>query len=369
MSRTTQKVHSVFSNRQVRGRWVRILAVLMILSILAGVTPIAAAPLMPKSVFWPAQSGQGDTLSQAEIDQLARSVVLIRTENSLGSGAIISPQGLILTAAHVVEGAEQVVVGLLNHPNDPPEWRYLGDVVRTGNVDAALIELRRHADGRPLRGSPNLPYIPTRVATAQRGDSVYVFGYPAFGNRNLWWSQGYIVWVESGYFNGQQVPMYYMSNAVAAPGDSGGPVVNGNGELVGILIFGQADSTGELMSGILSAHVALMDLGYRLTQQAPKQSPPSCGSAPPPRMVVNHYGRVTFTTGQPVRLRTGPGTGSQVIALLPEGTQFIVIDGPRCVGSYWWWRVQVRPGVLPRTLSSGWVAEGVVGNYFIEPVR
>lgn len=344
------------------------LAALLALALLA--TPVIAASPAPGAGFWPIQTGinRDGILDQDEIDQLARSVVLIGNIQhgevvATGSGAIIESDGLVLTCAHVVEGAEQVAIAF--NGNGLPEWRYLGDVVRTGDVDAALIALRSDMNGHSLKGSLNLPHIPIRVATARRGDSVYVFGYPAFGNQNLWWSQGYIVGVESGYFNGQQVPMYYMSNAVAAPGDSGGPVVNGNGELVGILTFGRTDSTGELMHGILSAYVALMDLGYRLTQQAPRQSSPSCASAPPPRMIVNHYGRVTFTTGQPVRLRAGPGTNYQVLARLPEGATFYVTDGPRCVEPYWWWQVQVRTN---RGVISGWMAEGVVGNYFIEPL-
>jgi hypothetical protein len=88
---------------------------------------------------------------------------------------------------------------------------------------------------------------------------------------------------------------------------------------------------------------------------------PPCASAPPPRMLVNHIGRVTFTTGEPVRVRTGPSTSQTILTLLPEGTVFYVNGGPVCGEPYWWWSVQTGTGI------SGWMAEGVVGNYFIEP--
>lgn len=88
---------------------------------------------------------------------------------------------------------------------------------------------------------------------------------------------------------------------------------------------------------------------------------PPCASAPPPRMIVNHIGRVTFSTGEPVRVRTGPGTGNSILTLLPEGTIFYVTGGPICGEPYWWWSVQTGTGII------GWMAEGVVGNYFIEP--
>jgi hypothetical protein len=93
----------------------------------------------------------------------------------------------------------------------------------------------------------------------------------------------------------------------------------------------------------------------------PTPALPPCASAPLPRMLVNHIGRVTFTTGEPVRVRTGPSTSQTILTLLPEGTVFYVNGGPVCSDPYWWWSVQTSTGI------SGWMAEGVVGNYFIEP--
>ncbi len=78
-------------------------------------------------------------------------------------------------------------------------------------------------------------------------------------------------------------------------------------------------------------------------------------------MIVSHIGRVTFSTGEPVRVRTGPGTGNSILTLLPEGTIFYVTGGTVCGEPYWWWPVQTSTGII------GWMAEGVVGNYFIEP--
>jgi hypothetical protein len=101
------------------------------------------------------------------------------------------------------------------------------------------------------------------------------------------------------------------------------------------------------------------------TPPSPIPSPPPplppCASAPLPRMIVGQIGRVTFTTGEPVRVRTGPGTTYDILLLLPEGTVFFVNGGPMCSEPYWWWSVQTNTGV------NGWMAEGVVGNYFIEP--
>ena len=90
-------------------------------------------------------------------------------------------------------------------------------------------------------------------------------------------------------------------------------------------------------------------------------APSSCPGAPAPRMQVGHGGRVTYSTGVPVRLRSGPGVGNPILLLLPEGTTFTVMAGPTCADSYNWWGIHLPTGV------EGWVAEGVPGNYYVEP--
>ena len=94
----------------------------------------------------------------------------------------------------------------------------------------------------------------------------------------------------------------------------------------------------------------------------PAPAPSSCPGAPATRLQVGHSGRVTYSTGVPVRLRSGPGVGYPILQLLPEGTTFTVMAGPTCADSYNWWGVHLPSGV------EGWVAEGVPGNYFLEPV-
>ncbi len=206
-------------------------------------------------------------LDRAEIAQLARSVVLVAIVERgrfypSGTGTITSPEGLVLTSAHVVEGAEQVAIGVLDDLNDPPLWRYLGDVVSLDKqIDVALIALHSDLDGQPLTTSPNLPYAPVTLAADEvyRGDTVYIFGYPDIGDDYLVVTQGNIVSVENGTINGQRMPVWYRTDAEIAPGNSGGLVVNGNGEFVGIPTFVQSEEqTGGRLGGIRPAQVALM---------------------------------------------------------------------------------------------------------------
>lgn len=358
-----------------KSRWGTLaLAFALWLALAALATPVVAASSSPGVGLWLAQAGtnRDGVLDRDEIAQLARSVVLIGNVQrgdiwAIGSGTIVSSEGLILTNAHVVEGAEQVAVAVLDDINEQPQWRYLGDVVSLDTrYDVALIRLHSDINGRLLARSPNLPYIPVKwIAEAYRGDTVYIFGYPGIGDFYLVVTQGNIASVENGNFNGQRMPVLYRTDAEIAPGNSGGLAVNSNGEFVGIPTLVQFEyDTGGRLGGIRPAEVALMAAqeGQAPPQQAPKrQSPPSCAGAPPPRMIVNHFGRVTFTTGEAVRVRTGPGTNYRVRTYLPEGTVFYVTGGPVCAGGYWWWSVRTSRGI------TGWMAEGVVGNYFIEP--
>jgi hypothetical protein len=85
-----------------------------------------------------------------------------------------------------------------------------------------------------------------------------------------------------------------------------------------------------------------------------------CPDVPLPRLVVGERGRVTFGDPRPVRVRSQPGLNGQILTQLALGEEFDVLDGPICADGYLWW--YVRNG-----RTQGWSAEGVFGNYYLEP--
>ncbi len=248
--------------------------------------PTAAAPTMAPQAAPDAPPGldvidQDGTLDRYEIAALARSVVLLGNVRgsrvaATGTGTIVTPDGLIITNAHVIEGARTVAVGLLDDLNDPPEYRYLGEIVqRDDRIDVAMIAIRTTIDGRPVDATAlDLPYIPAVLDADDvfRGDPVYIFGYPGIGNDHLVVTTGSIVSVENGILAGQRLPVWYLTDAEIAPGNSGGLAVDGNGQFVGIPTFVEAETlTGGRLGGIRPAQVALMALDDGPTAQA---SPP-----------------------------------------------------------------------------------------------
>lgn len=210
---------------------------------------------------------QDGVLDRFEIAAIARSVVLVANIqhgwiDGTGTGTIITPDGLVLTNAHVVRGADEVAIALLDDINDPPTYQYYGEVIGfDAAIDVALVAIRTDSQGRPVRAADlNLPYIPATLSAPDvfRGDTVTIFGYPGIGDDYLVVTTGTIVSVENGDIDGQRMPVWYRTDAEIAPGNSGGLVVNQNGEFVGVPTFVRSESeTGGRLGGIRPAEVVL----------------------------------------------------------------------------------------------------------------
>lgn len=97
--------------------------------------------------------------------------------------------------------------------------------------------------------------------------------------------------------------------------------------------------------------------------------PPSpvaaCPGTPRTRLIVQQRGRVLPDDPLPIRLREAPGVDQHIVTLIPIREIFLVVDGPVCVGSYTWFKIQYND-------QEGWIAEGTFTNdgetsYFVEP--
>ncbi len=91
---------------------------------------------------------------------------------------------------------------------------------------------------------------------------------------------------------------------------------------------------------------------------------PECPSAPPPRMRLGEPGRITLDPPLPSRVRSSPHVeADNVIARLEPGEAFVVLSGPVCdLERGWrWWLVE-------NDRVYGWVAEGPIGEYWMEPL-
>lgn len=138
---------------------------------------------------------------------------------SAGSGFVISPDGLMVTNAHVVQGADRVEVRL--HDGR----RFTGKVIgRDGRTDLAVLKV----DG--VAGLPTLPFADSN--SVRVGELVLALGHP-FGLEHT---------VSFGIVGRKGAPLaaaapgfdFIQTDAAVNPGNSGGPLVNMAGEVVGV---------------------------------------------------------------------------------------------------------------------------------------
>jgi len=135
----------------------------------------------------------------------------------LGSGFIVSPDGYIVTNAHVVDGATEVTVKL----TDRREFtaKVVGADKRT---DVALIKI----------DAKNLPALDLSAPPGvKQGEWVIAIGSP-FGFENSV-SAGIVSGVHRALPGGQMTP-FIQTDVAVNPGNSGGPLLNAAGQVVGV---------------------------------------------------------------------------------------------------------------------------------------
>ena len=172
----------------------------------------------------------GEPLTSRQIDELVTPsvlAVLVETASGwcTGSGIPVTERD-VLTNRHVVEeigeGGEVLVY---NEKWDDPRGGKLHK--KSSTVDLAWIVMNDSLPVKPLKISKN---------KSQRGDNVYAYGYPGyaydFGKENT------KVRGTSGQISAVDLPekgtLHYEHTAAVNHGNSGGPLFNDHGEVVGV---------------------------------------------------------------------------------------------------------------------------------------
>ncbi|PIQ68836.1 MAG: hypothetical protein COV91_02050 [Candidatus Taylorbacteria bacterium CG11_big_fil_rev_8_21_14_0_20_46_11] len=168
------------------------------------------------------------------IARVKPSVVYIETTSGSGSGIIVSADGYVLTNAHVVSGANSATVKLADGGS------YNGTVVgRDENIDLALLKISASGLSPAFLGDSDL---------VEQGDSVFTFGYPLGIEGDVAFKDGTLSRRQK--INGTA---YLEISAQILPGNSGGPLVNQGGEVIGIntLAIGALKVSGILIGETL----------------------------------------------------------------------------------------------------------------------
>lgn len=167
------------------------------------------------------QQVQGNIINEVK-SKLPENARLI----SGGTGFLIDPKGYLITNAHVLRGSGAIVVN-----NKGQE--FTASIVNIDpKVDLAILKIN-DKDYKPLK------YIPYNIAknSGDLGEEIFTLGYP---RNEIVYTQGYLS-AKTGFDGDTLSTQIQMS---AYPGNSGGPVLNKKGEVIGILSTRQTHADG-----------------------------------------------------------------------------------------------------------------------------
>jgi serine protease Do len=166
-------------------------------------------------------------------EKASPAVVSIDVGNATGSGSIISSDGLVLTNAHVISqgGRRNLTVTLSDGRRLPAEVLAFGD----RGLDLAILK---------IQGQNNLPTVPLAPAGSVKvGQRAYAIGNP-FGRFQGTFTVGIVSRIDSSRG-------LIQTDAAINPGNSGGPLLNSQGQLIGVntAIFTGARQGGNIGIG------------------------------------------------------------------------------------------------------------------------
>ncbi|MBD3253209.1 trypsin-like serine protease [Candidatus Pacearchaeota archaeon] len=152
------------------------------------------------------------------IETALNSIVTVRTNVGQGTGFIISPEGYVITNAHVLKRARYA--NAITSDQEVHEMELIGYNL---TLDLALLKI----DGI-------YPFLELEDHDSLKvGEKVIAIGNPLGLGFSV--SEGIVSGVDR--FGDNELPAYIQTDAALNPGNSGGPLINTNGRVIGINNF------------------------------------------------------------------------------------------------------------------------------------
>jgi serine protease Do len=171
-----------------------------------------------------------------KMDQYRHVAVLIETAGAFGSGFFLNGDGYILTNAHVVGHAAQVRI-----VSADKEEKLIADVLRTDPArDVALLKLEK------IPGGFKIPTLPVRLDRPVVSDEVYAVGSPDLTRLQDTVTKGIVSAVR---YDRRENQWYIQSDVFTWRGDSGGPLLDSSGNIIGLCVAGYG-SGGQDLAGL-----------------------------------------------------------------------------------------------------------------------
>ena len=142
-----------------------------------------------------------------------------RSQNSLGSGVIVDPTGLVITNNHVIENMTEVKVALADRREFEAEI-----VLRDPRTDLAILKLKNATDLEVLQLGDS--------EALQVGDLVLAVGNPFGVGQTV--TQGIVSALARTQVGVSDYQFFIQTDAAINPGNSGGALIDMQGRLIGI---------------------------------------------------------------------------------------------------------------------------------------
>jgi serine protease Do len=202
-------------------------AIILVVSTLLSL-PVVAAAQTPGEVF--RKVTPSVVVIKAKGSEVTAGGVTRFTET--GSGVLISADGKVMTAAHVVHSMNDITVEFLG--GETVSAKVIASEVA---ADLSLLQLAKVPAGARVAQMANSD-------TVQVGDPVYIVGAPYGLSYSL--SAGLISarWAPNTVHRAMPLAEFFQTNATINTGNSGGPMFNAAGEVIGIVSHNISKSGG-----------------------------------------------------------------------------------------------------------------------------
>jgi putative serine protease PepD len=199
----------------------------------AATARMATAPVMVPGIDRSLRATPSDI--RGVLAKVEPAVVLIRAEGGAGTGMILTPDGEVLTNAHVVDGASSITVTLSGQSRSQPAELLGADPV----ADVALVKMN------------DVSHLPTvslgSSGAAEVGDSVVAIGNALDLEGGLTVTKGIVSALDRTIGDEDETLQgLIQTDAAINPGNSGGPLVSAAGEVIGMntAVAGDAQNIG-----------------------------------------------------------------------------------------------------------------------------